>query len=334
MKICVFGAGAIGGYIAVQLALAGNDVRVIARGSNLDAIRTKGLTLRIGGEERRAAVPASDNAADFGPQDVVVCALKAHQAHQAAASFAPLLGPDTTVVTAMNGIPWWYFYKCGGAFDGRRVEAVDPGGRQWTAIGPERAIGCVVDSACELVAPGVVEHREYNRITIGEPDRSISERVKAIGAVLTAAGFDVPIRDEIRWNVWLKLWGNVCFNPISVLTGADVGRIASEPALRALCRRMMLEAKAVSDALGVRIDENLIDRRLDNAAKVTGHKPSMLQDFERGRSLEIDALVLAVAELGRLTSVPTPTIDLVLGLVQERAEQAGLYRRPEGTAQG
>jgi 2-dehydropantoate 2-reductase len=334
MKICVFGAGAIGGNLATRLAASGAEVSVVARGEHLAAIRSDGLTLEMPKETLKAHVAASAEPRDLGRQDLVLVCVKAPALPDVAAGIAPLLKPDTPVMFVMNGIPWWYFYKCGGAFDGRRVEAVDPGGRQWTAIGAERAIGCVVDSACELVAPGVVEHREYNRITIGEPDRSISERVKAIGAVLTAAGFDVPIRDGIRWNVWLKLWGNVCFNPISVLTGADVGRIASEPALRALCRRMMLEAKAVSDALGVRIDENLIDRRLDNAAKVTGHKPSMLQDFERGRSLEIDALVLAVAELGRLTSVPTPTIDLVLGLVQERAEQAGLYRRPSGTAQG
>jgi 2-dehydropantoate 2-reductase len=328
MRICIFGAGAIGGYLAVELALAGSDVRVIARGAHLEAIRDRGLTLRIAGGEKHVAVTASDNPADFGPQDFVICSLKAHQAHEHAASFVPLLDPHTAVVTAMNGIPWWYFYKSGGALDGRQIEAVDPDGRQWKIIGPERAVGCVVDSACELVAPGVIDHHGFNRITSGEPDHSTSERVKSLGAVLTAAGFDVPVRDEIRWSLWLKLWGNICFNPISVLTGAAVDRIATEPALRALCERMMLEAKAVSDAIGIVIDGSLIKRRLDNAGKVVGHKPSMLQDFERGRPLEIDALVTAVAEIGRLTGVATPTIDMVLGLVRERAEQASLHGRP------
>jgi 2-dehydropantoate 2-reductase len=227
----------------------------------------------------------------------------------------------------MNGIPWWYFYKTGGPHDGRQLESVDPGGRQWNVIGPERAIGCVVDSACELVAPGVIQHHDFNRLTLGEPDRSISDRVKSLAAILTAAGFDTPIRDEIRWNVWLKLWGNVCFNPISVLTHSTVDRIATEPSLRALCKLMMQEAKAVGDALGIVIDEAMMDRRLNAAGKVAGHKPSMLQDFERGRPMEIDALVTAVQELGRLTGVKTPTIDLVLGLLQERAAQAKLDRR-------
>jgi 2-dehydropantoate 2-reductase len=329
-KICVFGAGAIGGYLAVELAQAGNDVCVVARGAHLEAIKRNGLTLRISGREKRAVVAASDRAGEFGPQDFVICSLKAYQAHENAEAFIPLFGPDTPLVTAMNGIPWWYFYKAGGRWDDRPVESVDPDARQWRAIGPQRAIGCVVDCACEVVAPGVVEHHEFNRLTLGEPDRSMSGRVKSLAAILTAAGFDVPIRDEIRWNVWLKLWGNACFNPISVLTGSTVDRIATEPALRALCQRMMQETKAVSDALGVVIDPGMMERRLAGAAKVAGHKPSMLQDFERGRPMEIDALVASVQELGRLTGVATPTVDFVLGLVQERAAQAGLYRRLTG----
>ncbi len=329
VKICVFGAGAIGGYLAVELALAGHDVSVIARGAHLDAIKAKGLTLRIAGREKHASVRASDKADEFGHQDFVICALKAHQAHEHAQAFVPLLGPETAVVTAMNGIPWWYFYKNGGSLDGRHLESVDPGGRQWKIIGPERAIGCVVDPACEVVAPGVIEHHEFNRFTLGEPDKSVSERVKSLGAIMTAAGFDAPIRDDIRWNVWLKLWGNVCFNPISALTHATLDRITTEPSLRALCKLMMREAKEVSDSLGVDIDESMMDRRLAAAGKAVGHKMSMLQDLERGRSMEIDALVTAVQELGRLTGVATPTIDLVLTLVQERAFQASLYRIPE-----
>jgi 2-dehydropantoate 2-reductase len=325
MKICVFGAGAIGGYMAGELALAGHEVCAIARGAHLAAIQSHGLKLIADGQTRTVDLPASDDPATFGPQDVVICALKAHQAHASASAFAPLLGPHTAVLTAMNGIPWWYFYKEGGPLDGRHLESVDPGAAQWNAIGPERAIGCVVDPASEVVAPGVIEHRLFKRFTIGEPDGSISERIVALRDALVSAGFDAPIRDAIRWNIWLKLWGNVCFNPISALTLATLDRVTSEPGLRALCTSMMVEAQSVAQALGVRIPTEMMERRLNAAGSVVGHKISMLQDLERGRSLEIDALVTAVQELGRLVKVATPTIDAVLALVQERGRQAGLY---------
>jgi 2-dehydropantoate 2-reductase len=251
--------------------------------------------------------------------------LKAHQAYEAAPSFAPLLGPATAVVTAMNGIPWWYFYKTGARHEGLHPESVDPGGHQWRWIGPERAIGCIVDPACEVVAPGVIEHEQFNRFTLGEPDGSRSSRVQELGRALIEAGFDAPVRENVRWNVWVKLWGNVCFNPISALTGTTLERIVGEPALRALCKTIMLEARAVSEALQIHIPEEMMDRRLAAAGSVVGHKMSMLQDLERGRSLEIDALVTVVQELGRLTGVPTPAIDMVLALVQERGRVLGLY---------
>ncbi len=327
MKICIFGAGAIGGYLAVELALAGNEVSVVARGAQLDAIRKNGLKLLIEGQEKVARLAASDDPSILGQQDFVICALKSHQSHENAALFAPLLGPATAMVTAMNGIPWWYFYKEGGSFDGHHLESVDPDARQWNLIGPERAIGCVVDPACEVIAPGVIEHHEFNRFTIGEPDGSCSPRVVALSQALTAANFDAPIRNAIRWNVWLKLWGNVCFNPISALTHATLDRITSEPRLRELCKAMMHETKAITEALGVTIPEEMIDRRLAAAGSVVGHKMSMLQDLERGRSMEIDALVTVVQELGRMTEVPTPTIDVVLALVQECGRQASLYPR-------
>ena len=324
MKSCIFGAGAIGGYLAVELALAGNDVCVIARGAHLDAIRKNGLTLLINGQEKNARIPASDNPADFGPQDYVICALKAHQSYESAAQFAPLLGPDTAMVTAMNGIPWWYFYKEGGKFEGRHLESVDAGARQWNLIGPERAIGCVVDPACEVIAPGIIEHHEFNRFILGEPDGSESDRVKTLSEIMKAAHFDAPIRNAIRWNVWLKLWGNVCFNPISALTHATLDQITSG-ALREICKKAIYETKAVTEALNIFIPEEMIERRLNVAGKAIGHKMSMLQDLERHRSMEIDALVTAVQELGRLTDVPTPTVDILLALVQERGRQAGLY---------
>jgi 2-dehydropantoate 2-reductase len=330
MKVCVYGAGAIGGYLAVELALAGHEVCVVARGAHLQAIRERGLTLVSEGRERVAWVPASDDPDGFGEQELVICALKAHQAYEEAPRFAALLGAQTAVVTAMNGIPWWYFYKHGGALEGRHLDAVDPGGRQWLSLGPGRALGCVVDPACEVLEPGVVTHYKFRRFTLGEPDGSRSARVTALSAVLEAAGLDAPVREDIRWNIWLKLWGNVCFNPISALTGATLERITGEPALRALCERMIAETRAVHEALGVHIPRDLVARRLDAAGSVIGHKMSMLQDLERGRSLEIDALVTAVQELGRLTGVATPVIDAVLALVQERARAAGLYPRGSG----
>jgi 2-dehydropantoate 2-reductase len=325
MKFCVFGAGAIGGYLAVELALSGQEVSVVARGAHLDAIRKHGLMLKIHGEEKVAKVAADSDSRAFGRQDVVICTLKAHQAFESAPAFAALLGADTCVVTAMNGIPWWYFYKTGGPFEGRHLESVDPHGRQWNIIGPQRAIGCVVEPACEVIAPGVIAHRQFNRFILGEPDGSRSARVQELSNVLTAATFDAPVRDNIRWNIWLKLWGNVCFNPISALTGATLGTMTGDADLRALCKTMMQETKAVNEALDVHIPADMMERRLAGAGAATDHKMSMLQDLERGRSLEIDALVGAVQELGRLTSRRTPVIDAVLALIKERARAAGLY---------
>jgi 2-dehydropantoate 2-reductase len=325
MKFCIYGAGAIGGYLAVELALSGQEVCVVARGAHLDAIRERGLTLHIHGTQKVAKVAADSDPGAFGRQDVVICALKAHQAFESAPAFAPLLGSDTCVVTAMNGIPWWYFYKTGGRFEGRHLKSVDPGGRQWNSIGPQRAIGCVVEPACEVVAPGIIAHHQFNRFIIGEPDGSRSARVQELSKALTAATFDAPVRDNIRWNIWLKLWGNVCFNPVSALTGATLGTMIGDPELRALCKTMMQETQAVNEALDVHIPADMMDRRLAGAASANDHKMSMLQDLERGRSLEIDALVGVVQELGRLTSVRTPVVDAVLALIKERARAAGLY---------
>ena len=325
MKFCIFGAGAIGGYLAVELASAGHEVCVVARGPHLAAIRERGMRLISEGREKVARFPASDDPCEFAAQDYVICALKAHQAYQSAPSFAPLLGPTTAVLTAMNGIPWWYFYKAGGRFEGHRLASVDLGDRQWEHIQPRRVIGCVVEPACEVVAPGVIFHHALKRFTLGEPDGRASNRILALSDALRESGLDAPIRDNIRWNIWLKLWGNVCFNPISTLTGATLDRIIGEPALRALCVAMMLETQRVNEALDIRIPGDMMQRRLAAAGKVVGHKMSMLQDLERGRSLEIDALVSVVAELGRLTGTATPIIDAVLALVQERGRAAGLY---------
>ncbi len=324
MRVCIFGAGAIGGYVAVELALAGVDVSCVARGPHLKAMRENGLKLLIGGEEKLAHVACSEDPADLGPQDFVIMSLKAPGAVAVADRLGPLMGPDTAVVTAQNGIPWWYFYKHGGPFDGTRLESVDPGGHQWDLIGPERAIGGVIYPAAEVIAPGVVRHQYGNRIMLGEPDGVKSARAQALSKALTDAGLKAPVRPRLRDDIWLKLWGNISFNPVSALTHATLATLAADEPVRSVIRAMMVEAQAVGEALGAKFTVD-VDTRIQWAADVGAHKTSMLQDLERGRVMEIDALVTAVQEMGRLTGVATPTIDMVLGLVQLRAREAGCY---------
>ena len=236
----------------------------------------------------------------------------------------PLLGPDTAVVTAQNGVPWWYFHKAGGQWEGLKLDSVDPGGRQWEGIGPERAIGCVVYVATELAEPGVIRHLYGNRFSLGEPSGEKSARVKTLSRMLAAAGVRAPVR-SIRQEIWLKLWGNVSFNPISALTLATLDRVATEAGTRAVARAHDgPRPREIAEALGIRFRIGL-ERRIDGAAAVGAHRTSMLQDLEKGRAMEIDALVTSVQELGRLVGVATPTIDLVLALVRQRAQVAGLY---------
>ena len=322
MKICIYGAGAIGGYLGAELALGGVDVTLIARGPHLEAMRTNGLTLLIGGEKKVAQVACTDDPAEAGPQDYVILTLKSHSVPAVVDKMAPLLGPGTAVVTAQNGIPWWYFFKLPGPWEGRHLESVDPGGHIRNTLGPERAIGCVVYPSCEIVEPGVVQHIDGKRFMLGEPDGSRSERVVALSEALTQSGFKAPVRKKIRDDIWLKLWGNLSFNPVSVLTLATLEQITGEKATRQVIRNMMVEAEAVATALGVKFSVD-VDTRIGWAADVGAHKTSMLQDLEKGRPMEIDALVAAVAEMGRLVNVPTPTIDVVLALVKLRTRLAG-----------
>ncbi len=323
MKICIYGAGAIGGYLGVELARAGEEVTLIARGPHLEAMRERGVILRIGGEERTARPRCTDDPGEAGAQDYVIVTLKAHSAPAAVDAMQPLLGPETAVVTAMNGVPWWYFYKLEGPWQDRRLESVDPGGRQWDVIGPERAIGCVLYSACEVVAPGIIQHISGDRFTLGEPDGSRSERATRLGQAIAAAGLKAPVRPRIRDEIWLKLWGNTSFNPISARTHATLDVIAADPGTRAVARAMMVEAQAIGEKLGVRFGLD-VEKRIDGAGAVGAHKTSMLQDLERGRPMEIDALVTAVQEMGRLVGVETPYIDVILALVRQRARMAGL----------
>jgi len=325
MKICIFGAGAIGGTLAVGLARVPEvEVSVIARGPHLAAIRERGLTLVKDGEETTVRLQASDDPAEIGPVDVVFNCLKAHQAWESAESLAPLLDPETAVVTCQNGVPWWYFHNLVGRYEGRRIDAVDRDDRQWRAIGPGRAIGCSVYPAAEVARPGVVRHTYGDKFALGEPDGSTSPRIQRIAAVMEQAGFRAPVLDDIRSELWLKLWGNLCFNPISALTRGTLDVVASDPTSRATAKAMMLEAQVIAEALGAsfRVD---VERRINGAARVGKHRTSMLQDLEAGKAMEIDALVTAVVELGWITGHPTPTLDLVLGLVQQLAMNHGLY---------
>jgi 2-dehydropantoate 2-reductase len=310
MKVCIVGAGAIGGYLGVRLALAGEQVTLIARGAHLHAIQQHGLTLESANGEREVAQPAlaTSSMAEAGPQDIVVAAVKAHQLPSIAAEMRALYTPDTLVVTAQNGIPWWYFHKHGGPYEGRRIEAVDPGGVVEANMEVERVIGCVVYPAAELAAPGIVRHVEGDRFSLGELDGTKSERIQRLAKLLSSAGLKAPIRPRIRSEIWVKLWGNLAFNPISALTRATLNDICTFPPTRELARAMMAEAQAVAEQLGVDFPIS-IEQRIAGAEQVGAHKTSMLQDIEAGRITEADALVGAVAELGRLVDIPTPHID-------------------------
>jgi 2-dehydropantoate 2-reductase len=324
MKVCIYGAGAIGGYLGVQLAHAGAEVSLVARGAHLAAMQANGVKLLMDGDERTARLRCTDDPAELGPQDYIFVSLKAHSVPGVVDAMEPLLGNDTSVVTAVNGVPYWYFYKHGGDLEGSRLETIDPGGRQWRALRPERAIGCIVYPATEVVEPGVIQHVYGDKFPIGEPSGERTERVERLSELMEAAGLRAPVLDRIRDEMWLKLWGNLCFNPISALTHATLDVIASDEGTRAVARAMMLEGQAIAERLGVKFRVD-VERRIDGAGAVGAHKTSMLQDLERGRAMEIDPLVTVVQELGRKVDIPTPTIDIVLALVQQRARIAGLH---------
>lgn len=325
MKICIYGAGAIGGYMGAELARAGVDVSLVARGPHLAAMRKNGLKLRIGDEEHITHPTCTDNPAELGPQDFVIVALKAHSVPNVVDAMQPLLGPDTAVVTAVNGVPWWYFYGLEGEYEGRRIETVDPGSVQWDGIGPERAIGCVVYPACEIAEPGVIQHTSGNKFTLGEPNGEKTERIQNLSQALMSANMKAPVRPRIRDEIWVKLWGNLSFNPISALTSATLEQIAGDKETRAVVRAMMVEAQAIGEVLGVKFPVS-VDKRIEGAAAVGAHKTSMLQDLELGRPMEIDALVAAVSEMGDMVGIETPTIDTVLALVRQRGRIAGCYK--------
>ena len=332
MKFAIVGAGAIGGYLGARLALAGEEVTFIARNRNLAAINANGFKLieEDGREQVARNLRAVQRMAEAGPQDVVLLTLKAHQVKDVLPELRELFGPHTLVVTMINGLPWWYFHKLAGPYEGRSLESVDPGGVIGAHIEPERVIGGIVYPASELVEPGVVRVVEGNRFTLGELDGSRSERIEALSQAMMRAGFKSPVSKDIRGEIWVKLWGNVSLNPISALTHATLEDICHFPPSRALVAAMMSEAQAVAQKLGVQFRITL-DKRIAGAEAVGAHKTSMLQDVEHGRALELQALVGSVVELAQITQTPAPNIEAVYavaGLLAQTLAQQGSKLAP------
>ena len=315
MRICVFGAGAIGGYMGVKLAEAGADVSLVARGPHLAAMKSNGLRLIEETSETTVSPIASDDPEELGVQDYIIVTLKAHSVPGVVLKMAPLIGPNTTIVSGVNGVPWWYFHGVGGVLEGTRLASVDPGDAQWNGFGPDKVLGCVVYPAAEVVEPGVIKHIEGNRFSLGEPDGSKSDRAVALSKALMSAGLKAPVRPKLRDEIWVKLWGNLSFNPISALTHATLDVLCTDPGTREVARGMMVEAQEIAEKLGVKFPID-VERRIDGGAAVGAHRTSMWQDLDQGRPMEIDALVKSVQELGVLTKTATPTIDTVLAITQ------------------
>ncbi len=324
MKVCIYGVGAIGGFIGTRLALAGGcTVSAVARGETLAALRARGLRLRQGGQTLCAPVQASDDPGSLGIQDLVVVAVKAPALAAVAARLAPLLGPRTMLLPAMNGVPWW-FGAGAPAIGDAPLQSVDPGGAIAAAVPLSSVVGCVVHASCATPEPGLVEHRMGQGLIIGEPAGGSLERVRALAALLQRAGFDATVSADVRRDIWYKLWGNMTLNPITALTGATVDRVLDDPLARGLCSAAMAEAAAVGARIGCAIEQSADDRHAVTR-RLGAFKTSMLQDVEAGRPVELDALVGAVHEIGRRVGVATPFIDALLGLARVHGRVHGLY---------
>ena len=323
-KVCIYGAGAIGGWIGARLAQAGCDVSVVARGATLAAVREQGLRVQQGDATTAARVRASDSPAELGEQDLVVVAVKAPAMAEVAKHIAPLLGPQTVVLTAMNGVPWWFFQGFGGALEGTRLEAVDPEGSIAAAIPARHIVGCVVHASCSVPAPGVVKQHMGNKLIVGEPSGGTTARLQALAGLLARAGFEVEVSPQIQKDGWYKLWGNMTVNPIAAFTGAPTDVILDDELARGFISRVMLEAREIGARIGIPIAQTPEDRH-QVTRKLGSFKPSMLQDVEAGKPVELDALVTVVKELGALTGVDTPFTDALLGLARVHAKVHGLY---------
>ena len=321
-SICVFGAGAIGGYMAAKLEAAGTRVSLVARGPHLAAVQQNGLVLQSGGESIVTHPNAVAHGSEIGPQDYLLITLKAHSLEPALPQLAPLVGPDTVIVSAVNGVPWWYTHALAGEHGGRRIHSVDPGGVLWDALPPSQCLGCIVYPAATVPSPGVIDHTYGDRFSLGEPNGERSARANTLSNLLIAAGMKAPVRPRIRDELWVKLWGNMAFNPISVLTTATLDVITGDPGSRAVCRAIMLEGQAVAEAMGIRFSLD-VDARIEGAAQVGRHKTSMLQDLELGRPLEIEAILGAVVEMAGWVEKPVPISQAMLALVRQRAACRG-----------
>ena len=324
MKVCIYGAGAIGGWIGNGLARAGCGVSMVARGATLAALQQHGLRVLEGGQLNTQAVACSASPAALGVQDLVVISVKAPSLPEVVRHITPLIGPGTVVMTAMNGVPWWFLQGFGGALAGRQLTATDPDGALARAIGPQHIVGCVVHASCALDEPGLVRHHFGNKLIIGEPSGGVSARVERLAALLVQAGFEAPVSAQIQSDIWFKLWGNMTVNPVSAFTGATTDLILQDDLVRSFISSVMLEAKEIGACIGITIDQQPLDRHAVTL-KLGAFKTSMLQDVEAGRAVELDALVAAVRELGMLIGVATPFTDALLGLARLHARVHGLY---------
>ena len=324
MKVCIYGAGAIGGWVGMKLARTGCDVSVVARGATLEALGAHGLRLQQADEVLSSPVRASASPAELGVQDLVVVAVKAPAMAEVAKSIAPLLGPKTVVLTAMNGVPWWFFAGFGGRYAGTRLVSVDADGSIARAVPAAHIVGCVVHASCSLKEPGFVQHHFGNKLIVGEPSGDKTPRVRELAALLDKAGFEAVVSDQIQKDAWYKLWGNMTMNPVSAITGATTDRVLDDELVRGFIQSVMLEAKEIGARIGIPIDQTPEDRH-EVTRKLGAFKTSMLQDVEAGKAVELDALVTVVKELGELTHVPTPFTDALLGLARLHARVRGLY---------
>ena len=317
MKICIVGAGATGGYLGFKLINAGFDVSLVARGAHLKAMKNKGLTIIENDKEISCFPKCSESMSDLGKMDYIFITLKAYSIPGLVYEISTMFKDNTAVITAYNGIPWWYFYNIEGSFKNYRIKCIDPNNIQWNTITPERIIGCVVYPATEIIEPGVIKHIEGNRFSLGEPGGMQTERILTLGKALVKAGIKAPIRSNLREEIWTKLIGNLAFNPLSVISGKTLDILASQHEYRTIAYEAMQEANLIINQLGIKLKIS-IDQRIEGAAKVGAHKTSMLQDYEKGKELELDSLVVSIKEIGNLLGIKTPTIDMILYEVEKK----------------
>ena len=317
MKICIVGAGAIGGYLGVKLIKAGFDVSLVARGTHLEAMSKNGLTLIEDEKEISCFPKCTDSMEKLSKMDFIFITLKAYSIPGMVKEIVKMFKKNTSVITANNGMPWWYFFNYGGRLNNYQIQCLDKDSVQWNLITPERIIGCVVYPATEIIEPGIIKHMEGNRFSLGEPDGTKSDRVVTMSKTLVSAGLKAPIRNNIRQDIWTKLIGNLAFNPLSVITGETLDVLVSKAENKKIAYLAMKEASLIMDKLEIPLNIS-IEQRIEGAGKVGKHKTSMLQDFEQGKQLEIDALIVAVKEIGTLLDIKIPTIDKILIDLQKK----------------